>query len=341
MISTQTETKTPPVSGPSRRRWIPAVVAVAVTAAVAVVLTVTPILGSLGNVSIVAGWFPGLLVLDHGRGLRGRGRAPPGRAERVRSSASRSASPSPRAVRLAAFTQAVPAGAPQVPVRLADRGVPDDRAWCSPGGAAPAGPAGSPAWSPIVLALVSAGSAANQTFDYYPTFDRLFGKSANNFLDNSQLDRHAPGGGQDRQAPRPRRHAGRDHPRHGLKFTPRQAYVWVPPGVVRARSAQAAGHRADARHARRALRLDPSRLRRRHVAGLRRAAPRGGADPGHAGHQRVVGRGLRMRRQRDVRDVETYLTKTVPRTCRRTSTPGRRPGSFASPVFPRAACAPP
>ena len=31
----------------------------------------------------------------------------------------------------------------------------------------------------------------NQTFDYYPTFDRLLGKSANNFLDNAQLTRCA------------------------------------------------------------------------------------------------------------------------------------------------------
>src|SRR6516165_10058462 len=61
MISTQSETKTPPVSGPSRprrRRWVAAIAAVAVVAAAVPVLALTPILGSLGNVSIVAGWFP-------------------------------------------------------------------------------------------------------------------------------------------------------------------------------------------------------------------------------------------------------------------------------------------
>ncbi len=39
----------------------------------------------------------------------------------------------------------------------------------------------------VILAVVSAGSAANQTFQYYPTFDRLLGKDANYFLDNAQL----------------------------------------------------------------------------------------------------------------------------------------------------------
>ena len=81
----------------------------------------------------------------------------------------------------------------------------------------------------IVLAVVSAGSAANQTFAYYPTFARLFGQNANHFLDNAQLTSM-------------RREAARSGklPDHGatlevsipgtnLRFTPRPAYVWVPP----------------------------------------------------------------------------------------------------------------
>ena len=37
----------------------------------------------------------------------------------------------------------------------------------------------------VLLAVVSAGSAVNQTFAYFTTFDHLFGKSANHFLDNA------------------------------------------------------------------------------------------------------------------------------------------------------------
>ena len=39
----------------------------------------------------------------------------------------------------------------------------------------------------ILLAVTSAGSTVNQTFQYYPTLDRLLGKNANHFLDNSEL----------------------------------------------------------------------------------------------------------------------------------------------------------
>jgi len=80
-----------------------------------------------------------------------------------------------------------------------------------------------------VLAVVSAGSAVNETFAYYPTFDRLFGQSADHFLDNAQLNAI-------------RRQVARtgvlpDHgatlsvpiPGKGLAYTPRPAYVWVPP----------------------------------------------------------------------------------------------------------------
>jgi S-formylglutathione hydrolase FrmB len=81
----------------------------------------------------------------------------------------------------------------------------------------------------VVLSLVSAGSAVNQAFAYYPTFDRLFGKSANHFLSNEQLS--AMRTQVDKTGVLP------DHgatlavtiPGQNLKFTPRQAYVWVPP----------------------------------------------------------------------------------------------------------------
>ncbi len=77
--------------------------------------------------------------------------------------------------------------------------------------------------------MISAGSAANQTFQYYPTFDRLFGQSANHFLDNAELTSLRKQVAKTGQLP--------DHgatlsiaiPGKNLKFTPRPAYVWVPP----------------------------------------------------------------------------------------------------------------
>ena len=81
----------------------------------------------------------------------------------------------------------------------------------------------------VLLAVVSAGSAVNQTFAYYLTFDRLFGKNANHFLDNAELDAmrtqvaktgQLPGHGATLSVPIPGKN---------LKFTPRSAYIWVPP----------------------------------------------------------------------------------------------------------------
>jgi S-formylglutathione hydrolase FrmB len=81
----------------------------------------------------------------------------------------------------------------------------------------------------VLLAVLSAGSAANQTFAYYPTFDRLFGQDANHFMDNAQLDSMRKQTARSGKLP--------DHgatlevsiPGKNLRFTPRPAYVWVPP----------------------------------------------------------------------------------------------------------------
>ena len=83
----------------------------------------------------------------------------------------------------------------------------------------------------IILSIVAAGSAVNQTFDYYPTVDRLLGKTANHFLSNSALNELRAQVAKTGQLPN-----------HGatlsvsippttahLKYTPRPAYVWVPP----------------------------------------------------------------------------------------------------------------
>ena len=81
----------------------------------------------------------------------------------------------------------------------------------------------------IVLAVVSAGAAVNQTFTYYPTLARLFGQNANHFLDDAQLaamrDQVAKSG----QLPDHGATLSISIPGTGLKFTPRPAYVWVPP----------------------------------------------------------------------------------------------------------------
>jgi len=226
-MSTQTRTTnqtTGPSRPPGRRRVIAVVAAVAV--AVAAVILATSV--DLGNISIVSGWFPvflfwvtvavcliavvlrrdvlkefaigipvgiafiGLLVV----GLR--------------------------------LTQAIPAGAPRsmyVWLGVA----------CLVAGLVLAGwrrahwPRRIAGVAAVVLAVVSAGSAANQTFAYYPTFARLFGQNAGHFMDNAQLTSM-------------RREAARSGklPDHGatlevpipgtnLRLTPRPAYVWVPP----------------------------------------------------------------------------------------------------------------
>src|ERR1700749_4750162 len=226
MTSTQTETKTPPVFGPSRRRWIPDVVAV--TAAVALVLTLTPILGSLANVSIVAGWFPVFLfwttVVVCVAAVVVR-----------RDVLKEFAFGIPIGIVFVAllftwlhFAQPIPAGAPQSLF-----------IWlivtCLVTGLVLAG------WRrahwgrriagliAIVLALVSAGSAANATFPDYPTFDRLFGKTANNFLDNSQLDAIRHEVAKTGKLPDHGATLAVTIPGKNLRFTPRQAYIWVPP----------------------------------------------------------------------------------------------------------------
>jgi S-formylglutathione hydrolase FrmB len=81
----------------------------------------------------------------------------------------------------------------------------------------------------VLLAVVSAGSAVNRAFVYYPTVDRLFRPGANHFLSNEELNTmraqvaktgQLPGHGVTLSVPLPGT---------GLKFTPRPAYVWVPP----------------------------------------------------------------------------------------------------------------
>jgi enterochelin esterase-like enzyme len=225
-MSTQTYTPNQRATGPSRSRHrvlaVVAAVAVAV-AAVAVAATV-----NVGNISIVSGWFPVFLlwvtvaVCVAAVVLR-------------RDVLKEFAIGIPIGIVLAVLLfvglnlmQAIPTGAPRsmyVWLGVA----------CLVAGLVGAGwrrahwPHRVAGVVAVVLAVVSAGSAANQTFAYYPTFDRLLGQNANHFLDNAQLTSMRRDAARSGKLP--------DHgatlevpiPGKNLRFTPRPAYVWVPP----------------------------------------------------------------------------------------------------------------
>ncbi len=226
MMSTKTRTPDEQTTRPSRARgWIlTACVAAAAIVAVAVVVTTM----NVGNISIVAGWFPVFLLwLTIAACVV---------AVVLRKDALREfAIGIPIGIVLAValflvlhFTGAIPAGAPRsmyVWLLVA----------CLVTGLVLAGwrranwPRRIAGVLAIALTVLSAGSAANATFQYYPTFSRLLGKNANHFLDNDQLkdlrDQVAKTG----KLPDHGATLAITIPGQGLKFTPRQAYVWVPP----------------------------------------------------------------------------------------------------------------
>jgi hypothetical protein len=227
-MSTQTRTTNQQTTGssqpPGRRRVIAVVAAVAVAAA-AVILAATV---NLGNTSIVSGWFPVFLfwvtvaVCVIAVVLR-------------RDMLKEFAIGIPIGIALIALlfvglrvTQAIPTGAPR-----------SMYVWlivtCLVAGLVAAGWRRA-RWArriaglvAVALAVVSAGSAANQTFAYYPTFDRLLGQNANHFLDNAQLTSMRRDAARSGKLP--------DHgatlevsiPGKNLRFSPQPAYVWVPP----------------------------------------------------------------------------------------------------------------
>ena len=211
---------------PWARRGMIAAGAAAATAVAAGVVALN--LGSLGSISIVAGWFPVFLfwvtvaVCVTAVALR-------------RDVLREFAIGIPIGIGLTAvlfaglqLTQAVPAGAPR-----------SMYIWlivtCLVAGLVLAGwrraqwPRRVVGVAATGLCLLSAGSVANQTFQYYPTFDRLFGKTANNFIDNAQLDAIRKEVAKTGVLPDHGATLSVTIPGQGLKFTPRQAYVWVPP----------------------------------------------------------------------------------------------------------------
>ena len=228
-MSTQTYTTDQQTAGPSRsprRRRVLAVVtavAVAVAAVVAVAATV-----NVGNISIVSGWFPVFLfwvtiaVCVIAVVLR-------------RDVLKEFAIGIPIGIAFVALlfvglhlTQAIPDGSPRsmyvwliVTCLVAGLIL---AGWRRAGWLRRIVGAGA-----VGLCVLSAGSVANQAFQYYPTFDRLFGKTANNFIDNAQLDAIRKEVAKTGVLPDHGATLSVTIPGQGLKFTPRQAYVWVPP----------------------------------------------------------------------------------------------------------------
>jgi S-formylglutathione hydrolase FrmB len=208
-----------------RRRWILAVIAVA--AAAAAVLTVITTV-NVGNISIVDGWFPVFLFwVTVAVSLI---------AVVLRRDALREfAIGVPIGIIFGVLlfvglhlTQEIPIGAPQslyiwlcVACLIAGLVVAGWRRahW-------PRRIAGVVA---VLLAVVSAGSAVNQTFAYYPTFDRLFGQSANHFLSNEQLNAMRTEVDKTGQLPDHGATVSVAIPGKNLKNAPAPAYVWVPP----------------------------------------------------------------------------------------------------------------
>jgi S-formylglutathione hydrolase FrmB len=226
MTSTKTETTEPRPTGRSRaqRRVLRACVGVAVVVA-ALILALTV---NWGGVSIVTGWFPAFLIwLTVAVAVI---------AVVLRRDVLREwAIGLPIGIGLVVllllalhFTGVIPAGAPQ-----------SMYVWlivaCVVAGLVAAGwhranwarrVAGVVA---VVLTVVTAGSAANQTFQYYPTFDRLLGKNANHFLNNSQLNALRKQVAKTGKLPTHGATLSITIPGKNLKYTPREAYVWVPP----------------------------------------------------------------------------------------------------------------
>jgi len=227
-MSTQTYTPDQQTTGPSPSRPGRRVLAVVAAAAVAVAAVVLAASVNVGNISIVAGWFPVLLfwatvaVCVMAVVLR-------------RDVLKEFAIGVPIGIGFVVLlfaglhlTQAIPVGAPR-----------SLYVWlivvCLVAGLVLAGwrrahwPRRVCGIVAVFLAVVSAGSAANQTFQYYPTFDRLLGQSANHFLDNAQLNSMRTQVAGTGQLPSHGATLSISIPGKDLTFTPRPAYVWVPP----------------------------------------------------------------------------------------------------------------
>ena len=232
-------------AGPSWVRRRALIIGAAVAAAVAALLIALN-LGSLGNVSIVSGWFPVFLFWVT---VAFCVVAVATRRDVLREFAIGIPIGIGFTVVLfggLAITQAIPAGAPR-----------SMYVWlivtCLVAGLILAGWRRAGWLRRIVgvgavgLCVLSAGSVANQAFQYYPTFDRLLGKTANNFIDNAQLDAIRKEVAKTGVLPDHGATLAVTIPGQGLKFTPAAGVRVGAPGLVRAQPSPAAGHRAAAR----------------------------------------------------------------------------------------------
>ena len=226
-MSTQTYTTNQRTAGPSRtRRWVLAVVAAVAVAVVALALALG--LWNAGSTSIVSGWFPVFLFW-------------------VTVAVCLIAVVIRRDV-LKEFAIGIPIGIVFVVLLFVGlhltQAIPTDAprslyVWlcvaCLLAGLVLAGwhrahwPRRIAGLAAVVLTVVSAGSAVNQKFVYYPTFDRLFGQNANHFLDNAQLTAMRKEVAKTGRLPDHGATLGVPIPGTNLRFTPRPAYVWVPP----------------------------------------------------------------------------------------------------------------
>jgi len=226
-MSTQTYTTNQRTAGPSRtRRWVLAVVAAVAVAVVALALALG--LWNAGSTSIVSGWFPVFLFW-------------------VTVAVCLIAVVIRRDV-LKEFAIGIPIGIIFVVLLFVGlhltQAIPTDAprslyVWlcvaCLLAGLVLAGwhrahwPRRIAGLAAVVLTVVSAGSAVNQKFVYYPTFDRLFGQNANHFLDNAELTSLRKQVAKTGRLPDHGATLSVPIPGTNLRFTPRPAFVWVPP----------------------------------------------------------------------------------------------------------------
>jgi enterochelin esterase-like enzyme len=181
----------------------------------------------------------------------------------------------------------------------------------------------------VLLAVVSAGSAANQTFQYYPNFDRLLGQNANHFLDNAQLAAMRNQVAKTGQLPDHGATLSISIPGKNLKFTPRQAYVWVPPAWFA--SSHAKLPVIELLHGTPGQPSDWTRAIYADATSLAFAEQHHGEAPilvmpdingSLAGDSECVNSTM-------LGDVETYLTKTVPQFMQKNFNASTTPGSMA------------
>jgi poly(3-hydroxybutyrate) depolymerase len=226
-MSTQTETPTQQTTGPASsrpRRWLVAATAIAVVFA----LTLAAAFGQVGRISIISGWFPVFLFC----------------ATVV---AALIAVVLRRDV-LKEFAIGIPIGIVFAVLLLVGLhlthtiqfdGLESLYVWlcvaCLLAGLVVAGwrradwPRRIAGVAAVLLAVVSAGSVVNRAFVTYPTLDSLVSQNTTHFIDNTQLNAIRAQVAKTGQLPSHGITVSVPIPPTDQKFTPRAAYVWVPP----------------------------------------------------------------------------------------------------------------